>query len=206
MKVRKLVQGVGINDADYTVSIREIVVGADGKRKQRLVWRCPFYRTWDHMLERCYSKAYHQRKPTYTDCIVCEEWLIFSNFKSWMQAQDWEGNQLDKDLLLPGNKVYSPESCIFVSRRVNLFMIECNAKRGEWPIGVHWNKLSQKYIARIGDGNGSVQHIGSFTTPEAAHAAWLSAKLELAYELAAEQTDERVAKALIARYETYEIV
>ena len=108
------VYGVGTNDAGYAIQVMESVRGANGKPKQRIIWFCPFYRRWVHMLERCYSERYQEKKPTYIGCTVCEEWLRFSNFKSWMETQDWEGKHLDKDLLVEGNKIYSPDTCILV--------------------------------------------------------------------------------------------
>ena len=76
------------------------------------------------MLQRCYSESHLVRQPTYKGCSVCEEWLTFSNFKSWMEQQDWEGKQLDKDLLVYKNKIYSPETCVFVSSVINSFFVE----------------------------------------------------------------------------------
>lgn len=104
--VRK-VQGVGIMDADYIVDVREYWV-ENGKRKSRLVWSCPFHRKWSDMLVRCYSPKRLEYRQSYAGCYVCDEWLTFSNFKSWMEKQDWEGKHLDKDLLQTGSKVYSP--------------------------------------------------------------------------------------------------
>ena len=74
--------------------------------------------------------------PTYKGCSVSEEWLRFSNFKRWMEKQDWDGKQLDKDILFEGNKVYSAETCVFVTSVVNSFTSDSGAKRGEWLIGV----------------------------------------------------------------------
>ena len=70
----KLVYGVGINDADYVVQKYETIVYVNGKRKRRLVWICPFYQSWKHMLQRCYSNKFKERNPTYEGCSVSEEW------------------------------------------------------------------------------------------------------------------------------------
>jgi len=105
MKAKKLVYGVGINDADYVTQKWETISYVNGKQKQNLVWECHYYRTWCGMLMRCYSAKHQERNPTYKGCSVSEEWLRFSNFKSWMERQDFEGMQLDKDLLFEGNKV-----------------------------------------------------------------------------------------------------
>src|SRR5690554_592214 len=129
MKPKKLVHGVGINDADYAVEKREMVVGADGKQKQKLVWVCPCYRAWRDMLKRCYSAKFQERQPAYKGCSVAKEWHTFSNFKSWMETQEFEGLELDKDLLFVGNKVYGAEKCVFVTKLVNSFTNDQRAKR-----------------------------------------------------------------------------
>lgn len=200
---KKLVYGVGINDADYHVQEWITVEDGDGKKKQKLVWICPFYRRWKDMLKRCYSDRCQERQPTYEGCSVCEEWLKFSSFRAWMKTQDWEGRQLDKDILFPDNKVYSPETCVFVNREANSFVLECNASRGRYMIGVYWHKGSNKFTALCRDGTGKRKYLGYFDTELEAHQAWLKCKLEQAKILAAEQTDPRVAKALIERYENY---
>lgn len=192
--VRTLVAGVGVNDADYNVSSRN--KNSDGEK-----WECPYYVRWKCMLQRCYGNQ--KLNPTYVDCTVCDEWLIFSNFKSWMEGQDWEGKYLDKDILSFGNKVYSPETCVFVSNRVNNFIQERKKTNG-LPIGLYWNKNSEKYKAACKDHEGRQTHLGYFDNPYEAHKAWIEAKLMYAKILASEEKDQRVAKALIERYENYQ--
>ena len=119
-----LVYGVGINDADYRVQENKCYTNNLGKRATEVLWRCPYYDRWYGMIRRCYSERELSRFPTYKGCSVCEEWLTFSNFKSWMEQQDWEGKHLDKDLLIYKNKVYSSETCVFVDYKVNLFIIK----------------------------------------------------------------------------------
>ena len=201
----KLVYGVGINDADYAVQRKE-TIEVNGVRKRLLVWECPYYRAWNDMLTRCYSAKFQERWPTYKGCSVSDEWLTFSVFKCWMEKQDWVGMQLDKDLLFEGNKVYSKETCVFVSGVVNKFTIDSGASRGEWLIGVCWNKPAGKFQSNCSNPLTKKQeYLGLFFCELEAHQEWLKRKLELAYELAATQTDERVAKALIERYTNYEV-
>jgi hypothetical protein len=199
--VKKLVYGVGINDADYVTKVQETIGYIDGKQKQKVVWRCPFYQVWGNMLKRGHSERFKLKNPTYKDVTVCKEWHLFTTFKAWMEQQDWEGNQIDKDLLLPGNKIYSPETCVFVSRQVNMFLVDSGAARGEYKIGVCWDRRRGKYMARCF--TGKQEYLGYFASEEEAHKAWLTRKLEHAYSLSAIQTDERVARALIDRYEKY---
>ena len=203
LDTQKLVHGVGINDADYVVQKWE-TIEVNGKQKQKLVWYCPYHRTWADMLKRCYSDKLQEERPTYKGCSVSEEWKIFSNFKAWMEKQDWEGMQLDKDLLFEGNKVYSAETCVFVTRAVNMFTIDRGASRGEWSIGVYWDKGVGKFISKCSNPFTKKQeYLGTFTCELDAHQTWIKRKLEIAHLLAAEQADERVAKALISRYTNY---
>jgi hypothetical protein len=203
MKAKKLVYGVGINDADYVTRKME-TIEVNGVRKQRLVWICPYYRVWYNMIQRCYSAKYQEKKPTYRGCSVSQEWLTFSVFKMWMEKQDFDGMQLDKDLLFAGNKVYSADTCVFVSSSINLFTIDCGASKGEWMIGVSLNKKNGKFVSQCSNPfTKKHEHLGLFTCELEAHQAWLKRKLELAHLLAAEQTDSRVAKALISRYTNY---
>lgn len=204
MKPKKTVYGVGVNDADYAVAKFEPVGDVGGKIRQKRVWVCPYYSRWEAMLKRCYSAKLHERRPNYKSCTVSDNWLKFSNFKNWMEGQDWEGNQLDKDILFEGNKVYSAETCVFVSPMVNSFTTDRGSDRGEWLIGVYWNKAAEKFRSMCGNPFTKKQeYLGRFTCELEAHQAWLKRKLELAHELAAVQTDPRVAKALILKYTNY---
>jgi hypothetical protein len=148
------------------------------------------------MLKRA-SAAYQETHPSYKGVSVCVEWHSLSAFKAWMQQQDWEGKQLDKDILVPGNKLYSPETCAFVTLETNSFVTDRAACRGAYMIGV--DKPSHRYQATI-RANGKKLFLGLFDTELEAHTAWRLKKIELANELADRQTDPRVATALRLRY------
>lgn len=89
------------------------------------------YNNWYSMMERCYNEKYHIKHPTYKNCTVCEEWYNFQNFAKWFEEnyphhiEDIKF-QLDKDLLQQGveNKVYSPNTCVFLPSRVNVWIID----------------------------------------------------------------------------------
>lgn len=90
------------------------------------------YYKWKNMVQRCYDKKVHKKyKPEYKDKSVCEEWLNYSNFRSWFDEHyvPCKNNQidLDKDLLVQGNKIYSPETCVFLVHYQNLMF---EGKRG----------------------------------------------------------------------------
>ena len=205
--IKTKVYGVGINDTGYATQKTVTDYSAkysSGEYKRKVVWKCIFYQTWVDMLKRCYSKKHQESKPTYKGCTVSEEWLLFSNFRAWMVEQDWEGFQLEKDLLIRGNKIYSPETCVFVTSQVNNFILEGGRSRGEWPIGVYWDSANLKFKAVCRNPfTRKSEHLGRFSCEYEAHKAWLAKKLEHAYALAAIQTDPRVAKALIEIYESY---
>lgn len=190
-KVNKLVFGVGINDAN-----RPVMTKLNGK------WvKCPFYRKWQSMLGRCYDPKYHLRYPTYLGCETTEDWHLFSNFEKWMKAQDWEGRELDKDLLKVGNKLYSPDLCIFIPPELNNFTADSGRSRGEWPTGVYLHKGAGRFMSYCKNPfTGKKEYLGLFDSPEEAHLAWKRRKHELACIYADRQADPRVAEALRSRY------
>lgn len=192
---KKLVFGVGINDSELQVSN---TVKLNNKRV--VVWQCEFYSKWLYMLQRCYSEKFKKTRPSYEGCIVCDEWHKFSSFKAWMQQQDWSGKQLDKDILVMGNKVYSPVTCVFVSSLVNSFFGSKNNANG-YLDGVSLLKRNQQFRSQVQNPfTGKNESLGNFASEIEAHIAWKKRKHELACQLADLQTDERVANALRARY------
>ena len=195
--MNKLVWGVGVNDLPYRTQVKEWVTKDGGKRVRKLVFRCPYYTAWKNMLERCYSEKHLESHPTYIGTTVCSEWLYASEFKKWMDQQDWQGKSLDKDIIAPGNKLYSPETCAFVLKATNTFVTACDASRGAFPIGVDLHKHTGKYRALCRNPFSSErEHLGYFSTPEEAHEAWRKYKHELAQLVAATESDIRVVEAL----------
>lgn len=191
-----LLFGVGINDADYTLTTNKRI---NGRNKQVAI--CPIYLAWSAMLRRCYSEKFQNIYPTYQGCSVSSEWLRFSVFSSWMLQQDYVGNHLDKDILLPGNRVYSPDTCAFVSPKLNTFLNSLSASRGKWPIGVYWHKSIGKFNASCRNPfTGKQESLGLFNSPDDAHEAWRQRKHQHACDFARIQTDSRVAEALRTRY------
>jgi len=103
-----------------------------------------------------------------------------------MKSQDWHGKQLDKDILVVGNKEYSHETCVFISGAVNSLLTDCAALRGGCPQGVCWNKVAAKYQADCGV-SGKKKHLGYFGTINKAEVAYLKFKSELIRDVASEQ-------------------
>ena len=199
--MEKLVCGVGVNDLPYRTQVWEYVTENGGKRVQKLVFRCPYYAAWKRMLERCYSEKFLESHPSYIGTSVCSEWLYASEFKKWMEQQDWEGKSLDKDIIAPGSKLYSPETCAFVLKATNSFVTASDARRGKCPIGVSLYKRTGKYQAQCQNPfTGERGYLGLFSTPEEAHEAWRKRKHEIAQLAAARESDPRVVEALKKKY------
>ena len=182
---RKPILDVGINDADYIV--QPII------NKKQIY--CPFYGKWKSMLERCYSEKYQFRFPSYIGCSICEEWHSFMAFKGWMDKQNWQGKQLDKDILMPRNKVYSPATCIFVDNKINSLLNEYSAGRGEFSKGVSHHKETNKYRARICI-DGKIKNLGLYATQGKAALVYRHAKYCEILRHAAMQTDPRIKEGL----------
>ncbi|MEG4674367.1 hypothetical protein [Enterobacter cloacae] len=170
LKPRQLCYGIGKNDADFCIQLK-----IDGKCFQHRG-----YKTWKNIIQRCYSKESILKFPTYASCSVTDEWLNFSGFFKWWKANFREGWVVDKDLLHPGNKIYSPEHCLYVPEALNNFVISREAKRGNSTIGTAFDDRLGMYRASISLGKGRRQHLGTHKTEEDAYAAWLNAKLKLA--------------------------
>lgn len=76
------------------------------------------YDRWNNMLQRCFCSKFQKSRPTYKGCTVCSEWLNFQNFAEWFYANypnDGNSYHLDKDKLANGGKLYSPETCCFLT-------------------------------------------------------------------------------------------
>lgn len=129
----------------------------------------PQYNTWVKMLDRCYSINKSVRYPTYKDCTVCDEWHNFQNFASWYDENYYEIEgkimELDKDILIKGNKVYRPEACVFVSHDINSLILKTDSRRGKYPIGVSLEKRYNKFVAQCADPFSNRSFVGHFDNP-----------------------------------------
>lgn len=202
----KLVCGWGINDAKYTVSKKEEQPKVNGKRKQKFVWVCPYYRKWKSMLERCFCPKLQNKCPTYKGCTVAEEWKYLSNFIEWVDAQpnkDWVNCNLDKDFLVEGGKHYSPDTCVFIAKSLNIFITNRYRARGSCMIGSARIEVdtNRPYLAQCRNPfSKRGEKLGYYVSEHEAHLAWKTKKHEHACKLADLQPDERVANRLREMY------
>ena len=140
------------------------------------------YVVWKGMIERCYSVEYKKKRHNYTECSVIVAWHNFQNYAQWYENNYKENFEADKDILIKGNKIYSPETCCFVPQEINTLFTKSNKTRGELPIGVRITK-QQRYQARISKGIYS-KCIGTFHTIEEAFQVYKIAKEEYIKEMA----------------------
>lgn len=189
--MRKPMCGVGVNDADYMTTPR-----VNGVK----LWD-PAYRAWVNMLQRAYDPKFHATHQTYIGVTVCEEWHSFSAFRAWWLSRSVDGWQLDKDLLVYGNKQYGPDNCVFVPNWLNSFTVDRGASRGRWPIGVSFHAYSGLYTARCSNPiTGEVSFLGYFRLAESAYQSWVEKKLRLADELRnlMDAIDHRIYKNVVS--------
>ena len=194
-QTKRLVCRVGINDLNEPVKI-------NGKTLK-------FYNTWGNMIQRCYSDKLQERFPTYRGCSVCDGWLLLSNFKEWYDIHYRDGMSLDKDILIPGNKIYSPKACSFVPGYINTLLTDAGAARGELPLGVSAQKpnphgqINTTYTARCWDGHGG-KFAKNFKTVAEARQWYITTKKKVVSEQAtrafeAGDITDDIYKALITR-------
>lgn len=121
------------------------------------------YTLWENILARCYNEKDRHNRPTYKDCIVCDEWLNFQNFAKWYDENAYDtgdGSRLhiDKDILVSDNKTYSPDTCILVPQPINmLFMTKSKKIDSDLPNGI--NRSMNGYKAQY-----NAKHLGTFKT------------------------------------------
>ena len=166
------------------------------------------YNLWQALLGRCYCDKFHVKCPTYKDCSVSDNFKYYPYFKSWCQQQigfgclDDKGNhfELDKDLLIKGNKVYSEDTCCFIPREITVALIYNQTKKGKHPIGVSYSKVNNKFVVYVKKGDGSREYLGYFEDASVAFLAYKASKEAYLKELAnkwKDKIDPRVYEALI---------
>ena len=161
------------------------------------------YDLWRSMLKRCYSDAYKKKNPTYIDCEVSNKFKSYEYFYEWCHSQIGFGNegwQLDKDLLVKGNKIYSENTCVFIPKEINSLLVKREALRGKHLIGVYWDKTNKAFKARVCKNKGGSEHLGLFNTELEAFNAYKQAKEAFVKEQANKwkgKIDQRAYEALM---------
>lgn len=148
------------------------------------------YRSWQNMLARCYTEM----DEAYNDASCCDEWLLYDIFYEWLHKQEnfnkWLNGYrwcLDKDILIKGNKVYSPETCCLVSFDVNILFAKRKRKRGDLPIGVCFENHTQRYLAHCNTGEKNGVNLGRYDSPIDAFCAYKTYKEQQIKQIATEE-------------------
>lgn len=186
-----LVYGVGVKGMKYPAK----------KDKKHLIE----YKVWASMLMRCYSKSAVVRKPCYDDCTVSDNFKSYTFFYEWCHEQAGFGNkdengrvwQLDKDLLIKRNKVYSEDTCLFIPKEINTVLLARERDRSPTGIGNFYD--GSAYVVQCST-KGKQRVLGRFKTQQEALMAYKTFK-EWYIKTIAEKwkgiVDDRVYQTLI---------
>ena len=159
------VYGIGVLGAKYQAKINGVITKE--------------YDLWQSMLERCYSDTYKKKNQTYIACEVSDKFKSYEYFYEWCCNQigfGVDGFELDKDLLIKGNKVYNESTCVFLPKEINSLLTKRKASRGKHLIGVSWHKTRKAFVAKVRKSKGKSEWLGSFKTELEAFEAYKQAK------------------------------
>lgn len=139
------------------IGVGDYSISKNGKKTIQYIY-------WSTMITRCYSdKTYY----TYDNKLVCDEWHCLQNFGKWFDENYYQINNqemnLDKDILIKGNKIYSPDTCVFVPHDINIIINDNKKRRGDYLIGVSYHNIANKFQARCSF-YGKECHLGLFDT------------------------------------------
>tara|TARA_R100000353_G_scaffold171484_1_gene135914 strand:- start:41 stop:781 length:741 start_codon:yes stop_codon:yes gene_type:complete len=186
-ELRELCYGVGIND---------VMIPYFTETK---TWR-----TWSGIIRRSGKRDPNMHNyESYKDCTLDTKWYKLSAFKEWIeQWDDYKNKEVDKDILIPGNLHYGPDTCLMVRRVVNAWF-KPHFNHGDLPRGVTWNSSWRKtgkgkpYRAQITPIGGKRTHLGYFDTIEEASAVFESERIKQIDILIETETDLKVKNAII---------
>jgi hypothetical protein len=156
------------------------------------------YVFWESMMKRVYNHQNECMVRNYSDVSVCEEWHNYQNFAEWCQTQTGfkMGFHLDKDLLLEGNKVYSPTTCCFIPPHLNAAITGMKHTNTTGYTGVVLTDTG-RFLAGI-TMNGVGINLGTYDTKQQASLMYKSIKNAYVNSLAIIYKDEISIEAFTA--------
>lgn len=173
-------KAVKLESGDYSKSYRET-----GKR-----YLTKEYSFWHNLYDRVNCKARHAADPKYIGCTLGFD--SYNSFAEWCSNQigfDEEGWVLDKDILChmkSKEKIYSPETCVFVPVSINAFLTFRSNKNTTGYSGVSAIKsqgYSANFMACCTNLNGKNTTLGRTYTAEEAYLLYRKHKVNLAKQL-----------------------
>lgn len=159
---------VYVTDKEYYMLSKKVIDVSMLNREQEYlnhntVKGNPAYKIWDGIYRRCYEKnSSFAVNRCYDDSFMCELWKNDKDaFAEWYSANYYECNGetmvVDKDLLFRGNKEYAPDKCCLLPQTINSALASATKRRNfnkfahtkDYAVGVDYDKVRKKYIARI---------------------------------------------------------
>ncbi|UZV41274.1 AP2 domain-containing protein [Vibrio phage vB_VpaM_R16F] len=150
---------------------------------------------WYKMHERCYDPRALHNIVNYSMCSVSEDWWCFQNYAEWYNTNNrcvGIDHHVDKDILIKGNKLYSPNTCTIVPSEINVLLTNRKNHRGKYPVGVYYKKKNKKFCVQCSDGSksGRQTYLGLYSSIEEAFHVYKDFK-------------EKVIKRLSTEYKEY---
>ncbi|MCK9530498.1 MAG: hypothetical protein M0R77_08055 [Gammaproteobacteria bacterium] len=151
---------------------------------------------WQSIVYRANPNGKFQEKhPSYIG--TQNLFACFQEFAEWCQQQkgymsvETNGRfwSLDKDIIFPSLKAYSPETCRFVPYDINCLFNTNGIQREDLPIGVSFHKASGKYASEISLGK-KRQYLGLYETEIEAHQVWKESKISQINSVIAEYKNQ----------------
>lgn len=169
----------GLIKNPYHLNIYGLGYIGSGKYKSRIDGKYSnVYARWRGLFTRCYDIKYKIKHPGYEGVSVCEEWHNLQNFGAWFEEnwKPWMDSSwdIDKDIKVKGNKIYSPETCFIIPSEINSIFINCNNSPGILPKGIFKIKNNKFKVSCGNAKDGS--YVGTFDTLEEALQAYKVAK------------------------------
>ncbi len=116
---------------------------------------------WQSIKERL------ENRQAYLDCTISGNFQNFEFFLGWYRNQSGSnlGWEIDKDLLIRGNRQYGENTCILLPKEINMALSSQKSSRGDLPRGVTYDKNSGKYSTKCSMGNNKQKYLGRFDCP-----------------------------------------
>lgn len=168
-------------------------------------------RTKIHAIWRHVNTRKRLTKPGYEGYTVSSEWRNnFDNFYNWYISQPYYAYKdkfklnVDKDLLILGNKHYSEETSVLLPQYINIYLNTLKNNKGYYFHSAHKRNKPWAIASRYTNSKGKRKYFTKyFKTEEEAHLAYLIFKIKDAEQVQkrfkTKEIDIRIHNAFEAR-------
>lgn len=197
----------GVNIGSIDVEDIKSIILTGNIRERTCISDHPYFPVWNGIRGRC------GKILNYIDVKLSDDFNTFEKFLLWAEKQkgfmqyDDSGKifEIDKDILSSGSgKVYSPDTCVFVPRVLNLMVYQ--KRRTELPKGVQYFKGRKKPYRAYMTNNDKLNHYGYYHTVEEAAKVVREARFEYLKSLETQYkdiVDDRVFPAIYKLHESW---